>query len=73
MILRFGTQETRLSDRGGGAFLLAEVLQRFPLVILLTLAATLALQIDENKVFLALIIGVAFAMTVHIVFNKRRG
>jgi O-antigen/teichoic acid export membrane protein len=71
MIHRFGAQQTRMDEKGGAPYLLAELLLRIPLLTLLCFLALQQAVASPQWLYLAMIFGAALAATVHIVFNQK--
>jgi O-antigen/teichoic acid export membrane protein len=71
MMHRFGAQQTRMDQKGGAPYLLAELLLRIPLLTLLCFLALQQVVAPPQWLYLAMIFGAALAATVHIVFNQK--
>jgi O-antigen/teichoic acid export membrane protein len=69
-IYKFGAQETRLDENGGGAYLLAEFFLRFPPFLFLIVLFSGFLLSYKQSIFILYIIGSGLAATV-LVFRNR--
>jgi O-antigen/teichoic acid export membrane protein len=68
---KFGAQQTRMSPRGGGAYFLAELAFRLPLIVMLILTIIYQKKELEHTPFVALTVGSILSATVMIGFNLK--